>query len=203
MVDPYQTLEVERGCSREDVTAAFRAKVWAAHPDRGGDEQSFIELCSAYKAHTQGSPAEEERAKAGAGDAHHASSEEAHARTNTHSKTPEEIWSHRRAAKVSGTGLETRPDPGRRRRSRRKAGTATRPCVEAGSDPHRRRRWGPALQSRRLTQSGTLTSSCGDQSVDHRRDVPGPRSSWQTRLLPLVFRTIISTAGSQKTAQAG
>jgi hypothetical protein len=28
--------------------AAFRDKVWLAHPDRGGDEQAFIELCSAY-----------------------------------------------------------------------------------------------------------------------------------------------------------
>jgi hypothetical protein len=28
--------------------AAFRDKVWLAHPDRGGDEQTFIDLCSAY-----------------------------------------------------------------------------------------------------------------------------------------------------------
>jgi hypothetical protein len=30
--------------------AAFRDKVWLAHPDRGGEEQAFIDLCSAYHA---------------------------------------------------------------------------------------------------------------------------------------------------------
>jgi hypothetical protein len=29
--------------------AAFRDKVWLAHPDRGGNEQAFIDLCSAYQ----------------------------------------------------------------------------------------------------------------------------------------------------------
>ena len=49
MADPYYTLGIKRGCSRDEVIAAFRAKAWHAHPDRGGDEQSFIVLCSAYK----------------------------------------------------------------------------------------------------------------------------------------------------------
>ena len=49
MADAYLTLGVKKGCTREEVRAAFRAKAWQAHPDRGGDEQEFIELCSAYK----------------------------------------------------------------------------------------------------------------------------------------------------------
>ena len=49
MLDPYRTLGVARGCSREDVVAAFREKVWLAHPDRGGSEHAFIELCAAYQ----------------------------------------------------------------------------------------------------------------------------------------------------------
>ncbi len=48
-MDPYRTLGVERGCTRENVKAAFRAKVRVAHPDLGGDEQAFIQFCSAYK----------------------------------------------------------------------------------------------------------------------------------------------------------
>ena len=48
-MDPYRILGVARDCTRDDVKAAFRAKVWNAHPDRGGDEQAFIELCAAYK----------------------------------------------------------------------------------------------------------------------------------------------------------
>lgn len=49
MLNPYQTLGVATDCSRDEVVAAFRDKVWLAHPDRGGDEQAFIELCSAYQ----------------------------------------------------------------------------------------------------------------------------------------------------------
>jgi DnaJ domain len=48
-MDPYLTLGVERGCSRAELKSAFRARVWHAHPDRGGDQQAFIEFCSAYK----------------------------------------------------------------------------------------------------------------------------------------------------------
>jgi hypothetical protein len=48
-MDPYRTLGVDRGCTRDDVKAAFRAKVRLAHPDRGGDELAFINFCAAYK----------------------------------------------------------------------------------------------------------------------------------------------------------
>ncbi len=48
-MDPYRTLGVGRGCTREEVKAAFRAKVRLAHPDRGGDELEFINFCAAYK----------------------------------------------------------------------------------------------------------------------------------------------------------
>jgi VanZ family protein len=36
-------------CSEEDVQQAYRQKVWQAHPDRGGDIQTFIALQEAYE----------------------------------------------------------------------------------------------------------------------------------------------------------
>ena len=48
-MDPYEILGVPRGCTREQVKEAFRARVRRAHPDRGGDEAAFIELCAAYR----------------------------------------------------------------------------------------------------------------------------------------------------------
>jgi DnaJ domain len=48
-MDPYRTLGVTRGCTREDVKEAFRARVASAHPDRGGEEAAFIELRTAYE----------------------------------------------------------------------------------------------------------------------------------------------------------
>jgi hypothetical protein len=48
-MDPYITLGVPRGCSRQEVKDAFRARAWYVHPDRGGENESFIRLCSAYK----------------------------------------------------------------------------------------------------------------------------------------------------------
>jgi DnaJ domain len=48
-MNPYNTLGIERGCTRDEVKTAFRAKAWHAHPDRGGDQQAFIECCNAYK----------------------------------------------------------------------------------------------------------------------------------------------------------
>ena len=48
-MDPYRTLGVPRGCTREEVKAAFRARVPLAHPDRGGDELTFIDLRRAYE----------------------------------------------------------------------------------------------------------------------------------------------------------
>src|SRR5262249_12747522 len=49
-MDPYHTLGVPRDCTREEVKGAFRARSWQAHPDRGGEERAFIQLCTAYKA---------------------------------------------------------------------------------------------------------------------------------------------------------
>jgi hypothetical protein len=48
-MDPYHILGVPRDCTREEVKEAFRARAWSAHPDRGGEEPSFIRLCTAYK----------------------------------------------------------------------------------------------------------------------------------------------------------
>jgi curved DNA-binding protein CbpA len=48
-MDPYQTLGVSRSCTREEVKEVFRIRAWYAHPDRGGDDETFIRLCSAYK----------------------------------------------------------------------------------------------------------------------------------------------------------
>jgi hypothetical protein len=48
-MDPYDTLGVPRGCTREEVKNAFRARAWHAHPDRGGENESFIRLCTAYQ----------------------------------------------------------------------------------------------------------------------------------------------------------
>jgi DnaJ domain len=47
-MDAYRTLGVPRGCTREAVKAAFRAKVAAAHPDSGGEDLAFIRLRAAY-----------------------------------------------------------------------------------------------------------------------------------------------------------
>jgi len=48
-MDPYHVLGVRRGCTRGEVKAAFRARAWRAHPDRGGSGRDFIRLCTAYK----------------------------------------------------------------------------------------------------------------------------------------------------------
>ena len=48
-MDPYLTLGVPKGCNREEVKEAFRVKVQYAHPDRGGEEESFIRLRTAYE----------------------------------------------------------------------------------------------------------------------------------------------------------
>jgi hypothetical protein len=49
VMDPYRTLGVPRGCTREEVKEAFRARVPSAHPDRGGDHLTFIHLRAAYE----------------------------------------------------------------------------------------------------------------------------------------------------------
>ena len=48
-MDPYQILGISRACTLDEVKKAFRAKAWLAHPDRGGENESFIRLCNAYE----------------------------------------------------------------------------------------------------------------------------------------------------------
>ncbi len=48
-MDPYLTLGVPRGCSRQEVKEAFRARVRYAHPDRGGEVLLFVQLHTAYE----------------------------------------------------------------------------------------------------------------------------------------------------------
>jgi hypothetical protein len=47
-MDPYLALGVRRGCSRAEAKAAFRARAWYAHPDRGGEDADFVRLSAAY-----------------------------------------------------------------------------------------------------------------------------------------------------------
>src|SRR5580700_1059041 len=49
VMDPYLTLGVPKGCNREEVKEAFRVRVQYAHPDRGGEVESFIRLRTAYE----------------------------------------------------------------------------------------------------------------------------------------------------------
>jgi hypothetical protein len=48
-MDPYQTLGVSRTCTRAQVKEVFRTRAWYAHPDRGGEDEAFVRLCTAYK----------------------------------------------------------------------------------------------------------------------------------------------------------
>jgi hypothetical protein len=48
-MDPYRILGLSGKCTREAVKSAFRARVWHTHPDRGGETETFIQICSAYK----------------------------------------------------------------------------------------------------------------------------------------------------------
>jgi len=48
-MDPYLVLGVPRNCTHQQVKQTFRARVRREHPDRGGDEQKFIRICTAYK----------------------------------------------------------------------------------------------------------------------------------------------------------
>jgi hypothetical protein len=48
-MDPYLTLGVARGCSRQELKDAFRARARSAHPDRGGEVLSFVQLRTAYE----------------------------------------------------------------------------------------------------------------------------------------------------------
>lgn len=46
--DPYQVLGVERSSTPGAIKAAYRARVRDAHPDRGGDSDTFIEIVRAF-----------------------------------------------------------------------------------------------------------------------------------------------------------
>jgi hypothetical protein len=54
-IDPHDVLGVMRGCSPEDLKAAYRRRIWALHPDRRAEherhvaEQDFKELSQAYR----------------------------------------------------------------------------------------------------------------------------------------------------------
>jgi DnaJ domain len=48
-MDPYVTLGVPRGCTRDEVRDAFRTLVRRAHPDHGGEDRSFVHLRAAYE----------------------------------------------------------------------------------------------------------------------------------------------------------
>ncbi|MEZ4399213.1 MAG: J domain-containing protein [Kofleriaceae bacterium] len=49
-VDPYAVLGVRAGDPLAVIKAAFRAKVLAHHPDRGGDAETFMVVKRAYDA---------------------------------------------------------------------------------------------------------------------------------------------------------
>ena len=48
-MNAHEVLGVRRGASPEDVRAAWRRRVLATHPDRGGDESAFQEALEAYR----------------------------------------------------------------------------------------------------------------------------------------------------------
>jgi DnaJ domain len=48
-MNPYLTLGVAKGCTRDEVKQAFLTKAQTAHPDRGGDDASFVALRTAYE----------------------------------------------------------------------------------------------------------------------------------------------------------
>jgi hypothetical protein len=55
-VNPHDVLGVRPGASPEQVRAAWRRKVLATHPDRGGDEAAFAAVLEAYRALTGEAP---------------------------------------------------------------------------------------------------------------------------------------------------
>jgi DnaJ domain len=48
-MDPYHILGVSTTSTREEVEAAFRARVRQYQPDRGVEHEDFIQLCAAYQ----------------------------------------------------------------------------------------------------------------------------------------------------------
>jgi curved DNA-binding protein len=51
-MDYYSQLGLQRGASDEDIKKAYRSMAMKHHPDRGGDEQKFKEISTAYEALT-------------------------------------------------------------------------------------------------------------------------------------------------------
>jgi curved DNA-binding protein CbpA len=41
VIDPYETLGIDRGADEQAIKAAYRKVVKAAHPDSGGDTEAF------------------------------------------------------------------------------------------------------------------------------------------------------------------
>ncbi|WP_421873597.1 J domain-containing protein [Pararhizobium sp.] len=48
MIDPYETLGLERGADDQAVKAAYRKLVKTAHPDSGGEPEAFGRLQASY-----------------------------------------------------------------------------------------------------------------------------------------------------------
>jgi translocation protein SEC63 len=49
--DPYAILELDRGATSAEVRKQYRRLSLEHHPDKGGDEQTFVRLTKAYKAY--------------------------------------------------------------------------------------------------------------------------------------------------------
>lgn len=50
MENPYTVLGVKPTATKDEVTRAFRTKVFHAHPDRGGTNAEMVKLNAAYEA---------------------------------------------------------------------------------------------------------------------------------------------------------
>ena len=53
-MDPYVILGVPKGCTRDEVSKAFRTLVRYAHPDHGGEDRSFLEIRAGLRADPRG-----------------------------------------------------------------------------------------------------------------------------------------------------
>jgi len=51
-MDYYSTLGLKRGASEDEIKKAYRKLAMKHHPDRGGDQDKFKELSTAYDALT-------------------------------------------------------------------------------------------------------------------------------------------------------
>lgn len=62
MRTPHEVLGVKAGASPAELRAAYRKRVQATHPDKGGDEAQFREVSEAYKCILQEAGVDEEEA---------------------------------------------------------------------------------------------------------------------------------------------